>query len=179
MANSNQYSAEAIEVLQGLDPVRKRPGMYTETSRPNHLAQEVIDKAGSPPQAIGVGVPSQIDFATGTTTLVSRSEATGSYTTTGVTTLARRAPRVRSTVFRLAVGNIHRPGALTPAVVLSLGLGLTLLVALATGFVGADAERERNHSAEKDRADGDHQDNEQQITKSGEVHRRAAVDKAG
>jgi len=48
----------------------------------------------------------------------------------GVTALARRAPRVRSTVFRLAVGNIHRPGALTPAVVLSLGLGLTLLVAL-------------------------------------------------
>ncbi|MEQ1438678.1 DNA topoisomerase IV subunit B [Fontimonas sp. SYSU GA230001] len=45
MANSTQYSAEAIEVLQGLDPVRKRPGMYTETSRPNHLAQEVIDNA--------------------------------------------------------------------------------------------------------------------------------------
>ncbi|HEX4896165.1 MAG TPA: DNA topoisomerase IV subunit B [Solimonas sp.] len=45
MANSNQYSAEAIEVLQGLDPVRKRPGMYTETTRPNHLAQEVIDNA--------------------------------------------------------------------------------------------------------------------------------------
>ncbi len=48
----------------------------------------------------------------------------------GLMALARRAPRVRSTVFRLAVGNIHRPGALTPAVVLSLGLGLTLLVAL-------------------------------------------------
>ncbi len=45
MANSHQYSAEAIEVLQGLDPVRKRPGMYTDTSRPNHLAQEVIDNA--------------------------------------------------------------------------------------------------------------------------------------
>jgi topoisomerase IV subunit B len=45
MANSNQYSAEAIEVLQGLDPVRKRPGMYTDTTRPNHLAQEVIDNA--------------------------------------------------------------------------------------------------------------------------------------
>jgi topoisomerase IV subunit B len=44
MANSN-YSAEAIEVLQGLEPVRKRPGMYTDTSRPNHLAQEVIDNA--------------------------------------------------------------------------------------------------------------------------------------
>ncbi|MGB0217827.1 MAG: DNA topoisomerase IV subunit B [Sinimarinibacterium flocculans] len=44
MANSN-YSAEAIEVLQGLEPVRKRPGMYTDTARPNHLAQEVIDNA--------------------------------------------------------------------------------------------------------------------------------------
>jgi len=37
------YNAESIEVLSGLDPVRKRPGMYTDTSRPNHLAQEVID----------------------------------------------------------------------------------------------------------------------------------------
>ncbi|MDD3762871.1 MAG: DNA topoisomerase IV subunit B [Nevskiales bacterium] len=45
MATSNTYSAEAIEVLQGLDPVRKRPGMYTDTARPNHLAQEVIDNA--------------------------------------------------------------------------------------------------------------------------------------
>lgn len=45
--------------------------------------------------------------------------------------LARRAPRVRSTAWRLAIGNIHRPGALTPSVVLSLGLGLTLLVTLA------------------------------------------------
>lgn len=44
--------------------------------------------------------------------------------------LARRAPRVRSTALRLAIGNIHRPGALTPSVVLSLGLGLTLLVTL-------------------------------------------------
>lgn len=42
MAN---YSAEDIEVLSGLDPVRKRPGMYTETTRPNHLAQEVIDNS--------------------------------------------------------------------------------------------------------------------------------------
>jgi len=42
---AKDYSAEAIEVLQGLDPVRKRPGMYTDTSRPNHLAQEVIDNA--------------------------------------------------------------------------------------------------------------------------------------
>lgn len=48
-----------------------------------------------------------------------------------VQTLARRSPRVRSTALRLAIGNIHRPGALTPSVVLSLGLGLTLLVTLA------------------------------------------------
>ncbi len=39
------YQADSIEVLEGLDPVRKRPGMYTETARPNHLAQEVIDNA--------------------------------------------------------------------------------------------------------------------------------------
>ncbi|EGG94193.1 Topoisomerase IV subunit B [gamma proteobacterium IMCC1989] len=42
MAN---YSSEDIEVLTGLDPVKKRPGMYTETTRPNHLAQEVIDNS--------------------------------------------------------------------------------------------------------------------------------------
>ncbi len=40
---SGNYDASAIEVLSGLDPVRKRPGMYTDTTRPNHLAQEVID----------------------------------------------------------------------------------------------------------------------------------------
>lgn len=40
-----QYDARAIEVLTGLDPVRKRPGMYTDTTRPNHLAQEVIDNS--------------------------------------------------------------------------------------------------------------------------------------
>jgi topoisomerase-4 subunit B len=39
------YSAQSIEVLRGLDPVRKRPGMYTDTSRPNHLAMEVIDNS--------------------------------------------------------------------------------------------------------------------------------------
>jgi topoisomerase-4 subunit B len=39
------YNSEAIEVLSGLDPVRRRPGMYTDTSRPNHLAQEVIDNS--------------------------------------------------------------------------------------------------------------------------------------
>jgi topoisomerase IV subunit B len=39
------YDASAIEVLSGLEPVRKRPGMYTDTARPNHLAQEVIDNS--------------------------------------------------------------------------------------------------------------------------------------
>ena len=41
----SNYTAEDIEVLTGLDPVRKRPGMYTDTTRPNHLAQEVIDNS--------------------------------------------------------------------------------------------------------------------------------------
>jgi topoisomerase-4 subunit B len=45
MSVQNTYNADAIEVLSGLDPVRKRPGMYTDTSRPNHLAQEVIDNS--------------------------------------------------------------------------------------------------------------------------------------
>jgi topoisomerase-4 subunit B len=45
MTLPNSYNADAIEVLSGLDPVRKRPGMYTDTSRPNHLAQEVIDNS--------------------------------------------------------------------------------------------------------------------------------------
>jgi topoisomerase-4 subunit B len=40
-----KYDAASIEVLSGLEPVRKRPGMYTDTSRPNHLAQEVIDNS--------------------------------------------------------------------------------------------------------------------------------------
>ncbi len=42
---SSRYDASAIEVLSGLEPVRKRPGMYTDTTRPNHLAQEVIDNS--------------------------------------------------------------------------------------------------------------------------------------
>lgn len=42
---SQQYNAEAIEVLNGLDPVKRRPGMYTDTTRPNHLSQEVIDNS--------------------------------------------------------------------------------------------------------------------------------------
>lgn len=39
------YNASSIEVLTGLDPVKRRPGMYTDTTRPNHLAQEVIDNS--------------------------------------------------------------------------------------------------------------------------------------
>ncbi len=43
--SKSAYDASTIEVLSGLDPVKKRPGMYTDTSRPNHLAQEVIDNS--------------------------------------------------------------------------------------------------------------------------------------
>jgi len=42
---SKNYEAKDIEVLTGLDPVRKRPGMYTDTTRPNHLIQEVVDNS--------------------------------------------------------------------------------------------------------------------------------------
>lgn len=42
---SSEYNADAIEILTGLDPVRTRPGMYTDTSRPNHLIQEVVDNS--------------------------------------------------------------------------------------------------------------------------------------
>src|SRR5258705_7120357 len=42
---SSSYTASDIEVLSGLEPVRRRPGMYTHTSRPNHLAHEVIDNS--------------------------------------------------------------------------------------------------------------------------------------
>jgi topoisomerase-4 subunit B len=42
---SNAYNAASIEVLKGLEPVKRRPGMYTDTTRPNHLAQEVIDNS--------------------------------------------------------------------------------------------------------------------------------------
>ncbi len=52
MASKNQtpkiksaYTSEAIEVLSGLEPVRRRPGMYTDTTNPNHLAHEVIDNS--------------------------------------------------------------------------------------------------------------------------------------
>ena len=43
--SKNSYDSKAIEVLSGLDPVRKRPGMYTDTSCPNHLIQEVLDNS--------------------------------------------------------------------------------------------------------------------------------------
>ncbi|QHS30480.1 DNA topoisomerase IV subunit B [Piscirickettsia salmonis] len=42
---NNEYNADAIEVLTGLEPVKRRPGMYTDTVRPNHLGQEVIDNS--------------------------------------------------------------------------------------------------------------------------------------
>jgi putative ABC transport system permease protein len=69
----------------------------------------------------------------------------------GVAALARRAPKVNSPALRLAIGNIHRPGALTSSVVLSLGLGLTLLATLAliegnlrSNLSGAMAEKAPN-----------------------------------
>ena len=42
---AKDYNAASIEVLSGLDPVRRRPGMYTDTTRPNHLAHEVVDNS--------------------------------------------------------------------------------------------------------------------------------------
>jgi len=45
MAISTRYNAADIEVLTGLEPVRRRPGMYTDTTRPNHLVQEVVDNS--------------------------------------------------------------------------------------------------------------------------------------
>jgi len=42
---SKDYTSGSIEVLTGLDPVRRRPGMYTDTTRPNHLVQEVVDNS--------------------------------------------------------------------------------------------------------------------------------------
>jgi len=56
--SSEAYTAESIEVLNGLEPVKKRPGMYTDTTRPNHLGQEVIDN--SVDEAIA-GFADQID----------------------------------------------------------------------------------------------------------------------
>ncbi len=57
---SKDYDASDIEILSGLDPVRKRPGMYTDTTRPNHLVQEVVDN--SVDEAIA-GFASTIDVA--------------------------------------------------------------------------------------------------------------------
>jgi len=69
----------------------------------------------------------------------------------GVAVIARRAPKVTSPALRLAIGNIHRPGALTASVILSLGLGLTLLASLALiegnlrgNLAGAMAEKAPN-----------------------------------
>lgn len=45
MTTKQTYNAQSIEVLSGLEPVQKRPGMYTDTSRPNHLASEAIDNS--------------------------------------------------------------------------------------------------------------------------------------
>lgn len=55
---ASEYSAESIQVLSGLEPVRRRPGMYTDTTRPNHLVQEVVDN--SVDEALG-GFARQID----------------------------------------------------------------------------------------------------------------------
>ena len=55
---ASEYSAESIQVLSGLEPVRRRPGMYTDTTRPNHLVQEVVDN--SVDEALG-GYARQID----------------------------------------------------------------------------------------------------------------------
>src|SRR5580700_4648596 len=45
MKTPQSYNAESIEVLSGLEPVRRRPGMYTDTVNPNHLAREAIDNS--------------------------------------------------------------------------------------------------------------------------------------
>jgi topoisomerase-4 subunit B len=45
MKSNKSYTAESIEVLSGLEPVRRRPGMYTDTTNPNHLAREAIDNS--------------------------------------------------------------------------------------------------------------------------------------
>ena len=59
---SKQYQAADIEVLQGLDPVKRRPGMYTDTARPNHLVAEVVDN--SVDEALA-GYAKQIDVRLG------------------------------------------------------------------------------------------------------------------
>ncbi|MGM0451891.1 MAG: DNA topoisomerase IV subunit B [Thermodesulfobacteriota bacterium] len=59
---ASSYTAASVEVLEGLDPVRRRPGMYTDTQRPNHVAQEVIDN--SVDEAIA-GYANRIDVVLG------------------------------------------------------------------------------------------------------------------
>ena len=62
---SNKYRAEDIEVLTGLEPVKRRPGMYTDTARPNHLAMEVIDNSVDEALAGHAGQVSVIVFEDG------------------------------------------------------------------------------------------------------------------
>ena len=42
---AKRYNADSMQLLEGLEPVRRRPGMYTDTTRPNHLLQEVLDNS--------------------------------------------------------------------------------------------------------------------------------------
>src|SRR5579871_1946108 len=57
-SQKGEYNAEAIEVLSGLEPVKRRPGMYTDTTNPNHLAHEAIDNSADEAQA---GYATKID----------------------------------------------------------------------------------------------------------------------
>ena len=54
------YESRDVEVLRGLDPVKRRPGMYTKTESPNHLAQEIVDN--SIDEALG-GFNDRIDIS--------------------------------------------------------------------------------------------------------------------
>lgn len=120
LGRARMVSATALFRAQ-VSPVRQRPPL-------RYLAAVALALAALAALAIGLAYDPRIAAvfvaATAGAFLLLRIVAMG------VTALARAAPRTGSTMFRLAVGNIHRPGALTPAVVLSLGLGLTLLVAL-------------------------------------------------
>jgi putative ABC transport system permease protein len=120
LGRARMVSATALFRAQ-VSPVRQRPPF-------RYLAAVALALAALAALAIGLAYDPRIAAvfvaATAGAFLLLRVVAMG------VTALARAAPRTGSTMFRLAVGNIHRPGALTPAVVLSLGLGLTLLVAL-------------------------------------------------
>ena len=87
---STTYDASAIEVLSGLDPVRRRPSMFTETVRPNHLAQEVIDTALMKPLLAMPGV------LTSRSTPTARSKSA----MTGVACRSISTPRSRFRVSR-------------------------------------------------------------------------------